>query len=246
MKVLKKRKKQRRGYPVAILVGIEETHSVLWKIFSRIVKPEKTLELDGYRNNPKALYNFHESIIDALRPSLKEGTRSVILVSPPKTTFVTEFAVHVRRHHKWLIQGQNKAVFSEMTGSASKISHVAKLTKSPIFQQIIDLTGAEETENLITILEKRLNSSEEKKRVLFSIDEVEILIINKQKTSRIKPEYLLLTDKYLQESQEKNRLHRLMQVAKNRKVKTRVVSVESSAGIRLSQLGGIVAIGQVE
>ena len=243
MKVLKKRKKHKRGYPVAILLGIEETYSVLWKIFSRIVKPEKTLYLDGSRSNTKALYNFHESTINALRPTLKEGTRSIIIVSPQKTNFSIEFTEHIRQHHKWLIQGPNKAEFAEIIGSATNRSHVYKLTRSPIFQQIINLTTAEETENLIEILEKRLNTSKNENRIVFSLEEIETLIINKHKPGRIKPEYLLLTDKYLSESKEKNRLHRVMQIAANRKVKIRVVNVESPAGTRLSQLGGIVGIG---
>jgi hypothetical protein len=57
---LKPKKGYKRGYPVAILAGLEETHAVLWKVFSKVVKPEKTLDIDGTRSNPKALYNFHE------------------------------------------------------------------------------------------------------------------------------------------------------------------------------------------
>lgn len=244
--MLKQRKRYQRGYPNAILAGMEETYSVLWKIFSRVVKLENTITFEGSRSNSKDLYNFHESIVNALRPTLKEGVRSIILVSPPKTTFVAEFVEHVRQHHKWLVQGPNKAAFSQMTGSANKLSQVAKLTKSSTFRQIINLTAAEETENLIEVLEKRLNSSEKKSRVLFSLEEVETVVLSKHKPGRLKPEYLLLTSKYLLDNREKNRLHRLMQIATNRKVKTRVVNDESPAGVRLSQLGGIVCIAQLE
>ncbi len=72
------------------------------------------------------------------------------------------------------------------------------------------------------------------------------MILNQQNTTRPKPEYLLVTDKYLSDNREKNRLHRLMQIAKNRKVKTRIVNVESPAGLRLTQLGGIVCIAKPE
>ena len=245
MKVLKKRR-YKRGYPNAILAGMEETYSVLWKIFSRVVKPEKTITFEGSRSNLKDLYNFHELIVNALRPTLKEGVRSIILVSPAKTTFTAEFTEHVRQHHRWLVRGPNKAVFSQITGSAGNLSQVAKLAKSSIFRQIINLTAAEETENLIEVLEKRLNSSEERNHVLFSLEEVETAVLSKHKPGRLKPEYLLLTDKYLSDSREKSRLLRLMQIAANRKVKTRVVKDESPAGIRLLQLGGIVCIAQIE
>jgi stalled ribosome rescue protein Dom34 len=244
--VLKTKKAYKRGYAVAILAGLEKTHAALWKVFSKVVKPEKTLTIVGTRNNPKALYNFHESIINALRPTLKEGVRSIILVSPARTNYAQEFIDHVREHHTWLIQGTNKAAFSEITGSASTLSQVAALTRTKAFRQLICETTAEETENLIEILEKRLNASEKNNLVLFSLEEAEALILNQQNTSRPKPEYLLLTDKYLADNRKKNRLHRLMQIATNRKVKTRIVNAESPAGVRLTQLGGIVCIAKPE
>jgi stalled ribosome rescue protein Dom34 len=50
----------------------------------------------------------------------------------------------------------------------------------------------------------------------------------------------LLTDKYLAEAEDKNRIHRLLQISQNRKVKTRIVKAETVAGKRISQFGGIV------
>ena len=231
---------------MAILIGLEKDKAVLWKIFSKVVKPEKTLTIAGDRNNPKALYNFHESIINTLRPTLKEGVRSIILASSPKTRHAREFTDHVREHHIWLIQGPNKAAFSEIADSASTPAQVAALTRTQTFRQLICETTAEETENLIEILEKRLSTSEKNDLVLFSLEEAEGLILTHQNTNRPKPEYLLFTDKYFLDKREKNRLHRLMQIAANRKIKTRIVNAESPAGVRLEQLGGIVCIAKPE
>ena len=61
-----------------------------------------------------------------------------------------------------------------------------------------------------------------------------------------KPEYLMLTDEYLSKSRQKYRVQRLMQVAANKGVKTRVISAESTAGKRLTQLGGIVCLAKRE
>jgi stalled ribosome rescue protein Dom34 len=230
----------RRGYPVAILAGLEDDRAVLWKVFSNVVKPEKTLWLDGTSNDPKAAYNFHESIINALRPTLKEGVRSIIIASPARTNYAQRFIDHVRGHHAWLVQGPNKAIFSEATGSASTLSEVAALTRTPMFHQLISETTSEETENLIDLLEKRLNASNQNTSILYSLKETEDLIFGPQKPGRPKPEYLMLTDKYLSDSREKNRIHRLMQIATNRNVKTRIVEAESTAGLRLTQLGGMV------
>ena len=143
---MKTKKRYRRGYPVAILAGIEEDTAVLWKVFSNVAKPEKTIQIDGARNDPKDLYNFHESIINALRPTLKEGVRSIILASPARTNHHQDLINHVREHHKWLTQGQNKAAFSKITGSAATPSQVAALTRTPSFLKLINDTTEEETE----------------------------------------------------------------------------------------------------
>jgi len=243
---MKTKKGYKRGYPVAILIGLEEHKAVLWKVFSKVAKPEKTLTFDGARSNPKALYNFHETIINALRPTLKEGVRSIILASPPRTNYAQEFTSHVRQHHAWLNQGPNKATFSEITGNASNPSQVAALTRTNEFHELISQTTSEETENLIDLLEKRLNTSNRGDAVLFSLEEAENLILKRHKPGRPKPEYLLLTDRYLADSRKKTRLNRLMQIAQNKKVKTRVINAESPAGQRLTQLGGIVCLAQIE
>jgi stalled ribosome rescue protein Dom34 len=240
-----KTKGYRRGYPVATLIGIEEDKATLWKIFSKVAKPQSTIHINGTRNNPKTLYNFHESIINALRPTLKEGVKTVILASPARTTHAQEFLNHVREHHQWLTQGPNKAAFSTITGSAITPPEVATLTRTPTFHQLISETQAEETENLVEILEKRLSTSNKNNLVLFSLEEAESLILHRQKQGQPKPDYLLLTDRYLAETRAKNRLHRLMQIAANRKVKTRVIDVESPAGKRLTQLGGLVCLAQI-
>ena len=225
---------------------MEEDTVALWKVFSNVAKPEKTLHINGARTNPKDLYNFHESIINALRPTLKEGVRSIILASPARTNYHQELINHVHEHHKWLTQGPNKAAFSKITGSATTPSQVAALTRTPTFRQIISETTEEETENLIEILEKRINTTDNNNLVLFSLEEAEKLILKRQNPSEPKPEYLMLTNKYLAENRQKNRLHRLMQIATNKKVKTRIINAESPAGKRLTQLGGFICLAQIE
>jgi stalled ribosome rescue protein Dom34 len=233
----------RRGYAVAIIIGLAESSASLWHIYSNVVKPSVTVRLEGSRNNVKAVYNFHESVINALRPTLKEGIRSIILASPPRTSYAAEFTDHVKRHHAWLSQGANKVAFAEMTGAAATRSDVATLTKDPVFRKLIQGATAQETENLLDLLESRLGDSSGGYAVLFSLDDVEDLILHQQK-AKLVPEFLLLTNAYVSDSRQKGRLNRLMQVAANRKVRTRVVDAETPAGKRLSQLGGIVCIAK--
>jgi stalled ribosome rescue protein Dom34 len=82
--------------------------------------------------------------------------------------------------------------------------------------------------------------------VLYSLVEIEDLILGPLKPSKLTAEYLLLTEEYLSSSHEKSRINRLLQVAKNRNVKTRVVDTESKAGLRLKQLGGMVSLARLE
>jgi stalled ribosome rescue protein Dom34 len=237
-----KPKAHRRGYPVAVLAGIESDHAALWQVFSQVAKHQQTIPLNGNRSDPKAVYNFHESILNALRPTLKEGVRSIIIASPAKTIYAQEFQNHIKTHQTWLLQGPNKATFSTITGSASTPSDVAALTKTAAFKQLVSETTAQETENLLEILEKRL--SEADNLVLFSLEEAENLILSAQPAGKPKPEYLLLTDNYLSGSRRKNRVQRLLQIAKNKGIKTRIINAESTAGKRLTQLGGLVALAR--
>ena len=246
VKTLKQKNRYKRGYLVAVLAGIEENTAVLWKVFSNVAKLEKTININGTRNNPKDLYNFHESIINALRPTLLEGVRSIVLSSPVRTKYHQELINHIREHHKWLTQGSNKVALSKITGSAKTPPQVVALTRTPTFRQLISETTEKETENLIKILEKRINTTDNNTLVMFSLEEAENLILKKQKPSDPKPEYLMLTDKYLAGNCQKNRLHRLMQIAANRKVKTRIINAESPAGKRLTQLGSFICLAQLE
>lgn len=239
-----KPKNYKRGYPVAVLVGIEFNHAVMWHIFSQVAKEQQTIPLKGERKDTKTLYSFHETIINALRPVLKEGVRSIVVASPPRTIYAQDFLSHIKSHHAWLLQGINKASISQITGSASAPSQVAALTKSTNFKLLIQENAAEETENLLEILEKRLSKTDN--LVLFSLQEAENLILNPQAPGKRQPEYLLLTNDYLAGSRQKNRVNRLMQIAARNRVKTRVIDGESNAGLRLTQLGGIVCLAKID
>jgi hypothetical protein len=116
------KKTYRRGYSVAILAGFETGKIVLWRVFSQVVKLEKTIIMQGDWTDSKARYNQYEKMIDALRPALKEGVKVLILVSPPRTTYDKSFMEHISSHHSWLVQGPNRVTVSRITGSSSSVS----------------------------------------------------------------------------------------------------------------------------
>ncbi|MGE5637901.1 MAG: hypothetical protein ACM3WQ_04260 [Chloroflexota bacterium] len=234
----------RRGYPVAVLIGFAQKEGALWRIYSKVVKPETTIRLNGNRNNIKDTYNFNELIVNALRPILKEGIRSIILASPPRTAYTQDFREHVKRHHTWLTQGTNKVTFAEITGSAITISDVSALTKNPLFKELIQNAAFEETEDLLDLLEANLNDTSGNKSVLYSLEDIEDSILY-SKAIKVKPEFLLLTNKYLTHVRQKSRVQKLMQIAINKNIKARVVDADSPAGKRLTQLGGIVCLTKI-
>ena len=95
MTKVKRKQGYKRGYPVALLVGFENASAVLWHVFSYVVKLHLTLELGGKRTDERVLYNFHESVVEALKPLFKEGVKSIVVVAPMKTTYAEDFLDHV-------------------------------------------------------------------------------------------------------------------------------------------------------
>lgn len=243
-----KRHGYKRGYPVAVLVGLEESSAVLWQVFSNVVKPYASVKLEGRRKDEGALYSFHESIVNVIRPVLNEGVRSIVIAAPAKTSFASQFLEHVRRHHAYLVQGNgpHATSFRELTGSACQIHEVANLVKTETFHELIGQSTSEEADCLVETLEKRLNAVDDGAVAVFSLEEAEDLIYSQWKRGSLRPDYLMLTDRYLADSKDKNRIHRLLQISKNKNVKTRIVSAETSAGKRLSQLGGLVCLAKSE
>jgi stalled ribosome rescue protein Dom34 len=227
---------------VALLVGLEVDHAVLWRIFSRVVKLHIRLEVEGMRTDERVLYNFHESVVNTVKPVLKEGVKSIVIASPARTTYAQDFLEHVQKHHRYLVQSKNpnRANFAEIVGSADDRVKVAELVKTKQFTKQIAETTSEEADRIVNVLEKYLYRSGDDTVVLYSLKEIEDIIYNRNKKDEFVNAYLLLTDQYLAGSKSKNRIHRLLQISQNKKVKTRIVNAETAAGNRISQFGGIV------
>jgi stalled ribosome rescue protein Dom34 len=215
-------------------------------IFSHVAKVEKTIMLEGDRHDSRAVYGFHEALVNVLRLRVKEGVKSVVVASPSRSVYGQEFVRHVKDHHLWLVQGQSKLAISEIVGSAGTLAEASELVRSSEFRRLISEAVSEEGENLIEVLEQNLAASDSRVLVMYSFDEIEGVILGRSVVGKVKPDYLLLTNKYLAQSRQRGRLNRLMQVAQNRGVKTRIVDADSKAGLRLTQFGGMVCIAKVD
>ena len=203
------------------------------------MKPDDTVEREG------ELYDFHQSIVNALRPAFKEGVKSIVLVAPARTDYANNFLDHIRKHHAWLIrEGPNAATFGELIGSASQPHEVHELVRTKAFREMIGETRSRDAENIAAVLEKSLGSDESDTVVSYSLEQIEDLVHGRQEHNSLRPEHVVLTDKYLADRKNRGRILRLLQISKNNGIKTTIVNAETRAGIRLSQLGGLVCFAK--
>jgi len=242
----KKRKKSRknRGYPLAILIGFETKKAVMWQIFSKIVKPLDIITIAHRRERlaDNELYNFHELIIDKLRPYFKEGIRSIIIVQPRNSHYSEIFQEHINKHHKWLTHETSANLLSIGTieGSASNAEDVFELQQTKELQKIITETTTKEASSIIEELEERLNRIDQGEIVLYSLQKIEELTYQQWTIGKRQPEYVMLSDSFLNNHKQKQRLHRLLQILNNKKVQTKIIDAETAAGERINQFGGLI------
>ncbi len=208
-------------------------------MFSEVVK------LDGTVERGEELYDFNESIVNALRPAFKEGVRSIVLAAPAKTDYAKNFLDHIRKHHAWLArEGANAATFGELIGSAGRPHEVHELVRTKAFREMIGETRSRDAENISAVLEKSLGSDESETVVWYSLEQIEDLVYGRQEHNSLRAEHVVLTDKYLARTKNRGRVLRLLQISKNNGIKTTIVNAETRAGIRLSQLGGLVCFAK--
>lgn len=235
-----RRRRYKRGYPVAVLVGFEKRRAVLWRIFSNVAKYDVTVELKGEEG--RHLYDFRESIVNSLRPVLKEGVKSIVVATPAGTEYAKDFLDHIRKHHAWLARKDDPraATFCEVAGSAGQLHEVHDLVKREEFRKALKETTSGDAGRIAGKLEERLSHIDKGTVVLYSLEDIERIVDPQWTHGNIRPEHLVLTNKYLADTKEKGRVQRILQISKNRGIKITVVDVDTQAGVRLSQLGGLV------
>ncbi|QEE15917.1 hypothetical protein DSAG12_01744 [Promethearchaeum syntrophicum] len=245
----KKSHRQKRGYPIGLIIGFESMQINIWKVFSERVLIFKVRKLGRkFENAQKShLYHFFEDIINDLRPIMKEGIKSILLVCPLKKDYASLFLNHIKSHHKWLIleKNINSASFQILHGSVRDLEEVSSFIQTDQYLEAIGSVTEKETNRIIETLEKRLNDLENG-LVLYTLKEIEEIVYSggkrkkKFKPLSLIPEHILFTNSFIDENPQKNRIHRLIQIAKNRQIISKIIDSETPAGIRINQLGGIV------
>ena len=242
-----KKKRQTRGFLVALLVSFDEQAIYLWKIFSHQIREFKHVQLakKWKYTSDKEKYHIYEDLVNVIRPVIKEGLKSVILASPPKRDYSSEFLEHVRKHHQWLIRlrGDNQVSFGQIVGNAYTSEEASILIAEQESVDVIRETTSGEGNLIINHLEKYINANDQNIMVLYGLREIEEYIYKvekKDKNMADSIDYLILTNNFLDLHKQKNRIHRLIQIAENKGIITKIISGESPSGIRINQFGGII------
>lgn len=225
-----RKRRRRRGYPVAVMVGLENKKAMFWSVYSNSVKqgPVKV-----WTDNE---YNFFEGMVDELRPSIKQGVKTVLLASDDKKKY-DGFMGHIQKHQGWMLKGYelNRVSFQFLEGSAKDIDSVTELVNASGFKDSIREAGEGDMQLVIGVLEKRLASRDGIETLRFSLDEIEDVVYTK-----IDAEYILVSQKFQQ--QHRRRVQRLLQVAENNGVKTRIIPPDSKYISRVAQFGGMICL----
>ncbi|TFF94492.1 MAG: hypothetical protein EU543_01110 [Promethearchaeota archaeon] len=245
--IMVRKKRKKRGFPVGVLVGFDEQVIRIWKIFSESVRKFDRLHLERkWKNtNDKDLYHYFQDLLDLLRPLIDIGLRSILLVAPQGKEWPKAFLSHIEKHHRWLIvpKGNNQACFGQIVGNARNTIEVKYLLEKKKTKEVIKNLTSQEAYFIIKKLEKSINIKNTKTTIIYGLKEIEDFIYRggKKDDSVVQNvDYLLLTDEFLENHKQKNRIYRLKQIAKNKGLITKVIREESPAGDRISQFGGIL------
>ena len=215
---------------MAMLVGLEGGQAFTWDIYSESVKPGERIRGDDE-------YNFYEGIVDVLRPGIREGVKTILVAAPDGRDY-ERFMGHIGKHQGWLLRGWslNTVTFERIPEPAMSIDQVRDLVKSHGFKGRLSDATRGDIRRVMGVLEKRLSDPEGIETLLFALGDVEDAVYGGERS----PEYILVTEVF--RSRNRRRADRLLQVAANKGVRTRVVRADTSAGARVTQFGGLVCM----
>ncbi len=251
----KKKRRQTRGYPVAILIGLESKDILIWIAYSKRVKFIKILRSKKkYTFMEKSQkYKYFEEVIDVIRPFIREGLRIIILINPIKKKYSEDFINHIKSHQKWMFQEKNpnSVIFKSISGSIQNHDEATAFIQSKHYFEAIKTAEVDEGGRIIANLKKRLNNPKEG-LVLYTLIDIEELIYRggkkkkNYKPLKLYPEYIILTTNYINNNPQKNRVYQLLQIIRNRGIKTKIIDNENPAGSLLESFGGIVCFLKVK
>ncbi len=241
------KKKPKRGFLVALLIGFDEKEIHTWKVYSQSLRVYKTIKLTRKWKylDDKQIYNLLEELVNIIRLVIRDGLKSILLASSQKKDYSTIFLDHINKHHQWLVRskGYNRVSFGEIVGNANNIESAKFLISQEKSLHVIHETTSDEINLLVKQLEKIINVGDPNRLLLYSLEDIELIIYEggkKDKSAAEKLDFLIVTEDFIN-SHNKHRIHRLIQIANNKGIITKTISIENPAVDRFNQFGGILA-----
>ncbi len=242
------KKKPKRGFLVALLIGFDEKEIHTWKVYSQSLRVYKTIKLTRKWKylDDKQIYHLLEELVNIIRLVIRDGLKSILLASSQKKDYSTIFLDHINKHHQWLIRskGYNRVSFGEIVGNANNIESAKFLISQEKSLHVIHETTSDEINLLVKQLEKIINVGDPNRLLLYNLEDIEALIYGrgkKDKSAAEKLDFLIVTENFIKDHKSKNRIHRLIQIANNKGILTKTISIENPAVDRFNQFGGILA-----
>ncbi len=230
--------RKKKGYSIGLCVVFNEWGARVYQLLSNKIKNISNVSLGKKYNNfdQKELYKFHESIINAIRPFIREENKAIVVVAPKKTKYWEAFSSHLKKGHRWL----DSVAFELFDAEISNDDQMRELYQTEAFKIAIGQARAEESDNLENDINKYMNKLTESSNLLYGINEIETWFLeNRSKDQKIDA-ILLMSEEFLEKNHGAPKVQRIRQLAKNRGVAEKIFEHDSGMNIRLKELGGIV------
>ncbi|OGD55296.1 hypothetical protein A3K78_06720 [Candidatus Bathyarchaeota archaeon RBG_13_52_12] len=218
----------RRGYPTAMLIGLDLRAAYFWTIYSESAKFYKIFQRNI--DDEKSIYRFHEEIVETIRALLHEGFTGIIVASEDRMPYSKIFLDHISKRHRWL---DDRVTVKVLTGKATTASQVIQLINANQLQESV----ANATEETGVKLLEQLDKALDKGNILYTIDELNYVV-----NSNKKPVTIMVTEEFNQRNQTNRRFQSAIQVSKNIGATVVVIKTTNPASPRLNQLGGFACV----
>ncbi len=216
-------KRGRRGYPTAILIGIDRNAANIWLIYSESIKQGKAIlrSMDNKTN-----YKYNEEIIQAVRTLLTEGFNQLIIASNERSDLIS----HINRSHSWLTK---RVTVRELQEKAVTSADVIQLVRDNKIQESVEEGAIAVNRKIIDEVEKALNVG----AVLFTVQE-----LGEAMYAERMPALILSSERFDAAWRGDRKYQSLIQRAKNMRATFTILKQGSPGYDRIEQLGGFVCV----
>lgn len=218
----------RRGYPTAILIGLDNKTANIWLVYNESLKQGKTITKSG--DDEKSVYKHNEEIVEVIRALLTEGFNQLIIASTEKYTRKSGFMEYINRSHGWLTK---RLAIKELDKKAVTRGDVLQLIKMNMIQESINEAAGETNELIMERLEKALNGS----HMIYTLRELAGILASEKA-----PDLVLITERFDAANRSSRLYQSTIQKVRNLRATVSIIKLDTPAGVRLEQLGGFVCV----